>query len=42
LDYPLGLGYPQDISDLAFFLLSKQSKWITGSVITIDGGYSAR
>jgi len=42
LDYPLGLGYPQDISDLAVFLLSKQSKWITGSVITIDGGYSAR
>ena len=42
LDYPLGLGYPQDISDLAVFLLSNQSKWITGSVITIDGGYSAR
>ena len=42
LDYPFGLGYPQDISDLAVFLLSKQSKWITGSVITIDGGYSAR
>jgi len=42
LDYPLGLGYPQDISDLAVFLLSKQSKWITGSIITNDGGYSAR
>jgi len=42
LDYPLGLGYPQDISDLAVFLLSKQSKWVTGSIITIDGGYSAR
>ncbi len=42
LDYPLGLGYPQDISDLTFFLLSNQSIWITGSVITIDGGYSAR
>jgi NAD(P)-dependent dehydrogenase (short-subunit alcohol dehydrogenase family) len=42
LDYPLGLGYPQDISDLAVFLLSNQSKWITGSVVTIDGGYSAR
>ncbi len=42
LDYPLGLGYPQDISDLTVFLLSNQSKWITGSVITIDGGYSAR
>jgi len=38
----LGIGYPQDISDLAVFLLSNQSKWITGSVITIDGGYSAR
>ena len=42
LDYPLGLGYPQDISNLAVFLLSKQSKWITGSIITLDGGYSAR
>ena len=42
LDYPLGLGYPHDISNLAVFLLSKQSKWITGSIITLDGGYSAR
>lgn len=42
LDYPLGVGYPQDISNLAVFLLSKQSKWITGSIITIDGGYSIR
>lgn len=37
--YPLGrIGNPNDISGLAFFLASEQSKWITGSLVSVDGG----
>ncbi len=36
---PLGrLGKPEEISELASFLLSDHSGYITGDVITIDGG----
>lgn len=38
--YPLGLGSVKDISALCIFLLSDESKWITGQNIIIDGGYS--
>jgi len=39
--YPLGrFGQPEDISSLICFLLSDKSKWITGSQIAIDGGFS--
>jgi NAD(P)-dependent dehydrogenase (short-subunit alcohol dehydrogenase family) len=34
------LGRPTDIADLALFLVSEASSWITGSAITIDGGIS--
>jgi 3-oxoacyl-[acyl-carrier protein] reductase len=36
---PLGrLGTPEDIADLAMFLVSDQSKYITGEIFTISGG----
>ncbi|MEJ2738808.1 MAG: SDR family NAD(P)-dependent oxidoreductase [Dehalococcoidia bacterium] len=36
---PLGrLGTPQDIADLAYFLVSDQSNYITGEAIIISGG----
>lgn len=36
---PLGKsGQPDDISEMACFLLSEKAKWITGSTIVIDGG----
>jgi len=41
-DFPLGLGFPEDIANLALFLLSESAHWITGNVFTIDGGFSAR
>ncbi len=34
------LGSPEDIAALATFLLTSQSKWITGQIIGIDGGLS--
>jgi NAD(P)-dependent dehydrogenase (short-subunit alcohol dehydrogenase family) len=40
--HPLGLGSPEDVAHLTVFLLSDESKWITGSEIVIDGGYSAQ
>ncbi len=38
--YPLGYGKPSDIASLASFLISNESKWITGSTIVIDGGFT--
>ncbi len=40
--HPLGLGRPQDIANAAVFLLSEASRWVTGSNLIIDGGYSAQ
>jgi NAD(P)-dependent dehydrogenase (short-subunit alcohol dehydrogenase family) len=37
--YPLGVGYPSDVADMAIFLLSEKSRWVTGTNITLDGGY---
>jgi NAD(P)-dependent dehydrogenase (short-subunit alcohol dehydrogenase family) len=39
--YPLGrLGVPADIAEAVVFLLSDRAAWITGQVLTIDGGLS--
>ena len=32
------LGQPKDIAELALFLISDESSWMTGSAVTIDGG----
>jgi NAD(P)-dependent dehydrogenase (short-subunit alcohol dehydrogenase family) len=39
--HPLGLGNPEDIANTCLFLLSDLAKWITGTNIVVDGGYSA-
>lgn len=39
--HPLGLGEPIDVATMAAFLLSDCAKWITGTAIPVDGGYSA-
>lgn len=36
----LGLGDPKDIAYSVGFLLSDAARWITGSALTIDGGYT--
>lgn len=36
--YPLGLGEPGDIAELAAFLISPASRWLTGQNIILDGG----
>lgn len=40
--HPLGLGKPEDIANAALFLLSPVSRWITGTALTVDGGYTAQ
>ena len=40
--HPLGIGNPEDVAYAAIFLLSDASKWITGTNLIVDGGYTAR
>lgn len=40
--HPLGLGMPEDIANACVYLLSDASRWVTGSNLVIDGGYTAR
>jgi NAD(P)-dependent dehydrogenase (short-subunit alcohol dehydrogenase family) len=40
--HPLGFGMPEDVAWACAYLLSDASKWVTGTDLTIDGGYSAK
>ena len=39
--HPLGLGTPRDISNAIAYLVSDASRWITGTNLVVDGGYTA-
>lgn len=39
--HPLGLGSPEQIADPVLFLLSERARWITGSILMIDGGLTS-
>jgi len=39
--YPLGYGAPEDVANPVVFLLSDAAKWITGEILTLDGGRTA-
>lgn len=36
------VGEPEDIANLARFLVGAESRWITGQIINVDGGHSLR
>lgn len=38
----LGVGQPDDVADVIAFLLSSDARWMTGSVVTVDGGLSVQ
>lgn len=38
----LGLGDPNDIANACIYLLSDASRWVTGSNLVVDGGYTTR
>jgi NAD(P)-dependent dehydrogenase (short-subunit alcohol dehydrogenase family) len=40
--HPLGLGTPEDIAKSIVFLFSDMSKWITGTIMNVDGGFTAQ
>ncbi|RQO39132.1 short-chain dehydrogenase [Chryseobacterium sp. KBW03] len=40
--HPLGIGDPKDVANACIFLLSDASRWVTGTNLVIDGGYSAQ
>lgn len=40
--HPLGTGDPSDIAWGAVYLASDEARWVTGSELVIDGGFTAR
>lgn len=40
--FPLGLGTSDDVANGVIYLLSDAARWVTGSNLVIDGGYTAR
>ena len=40
--YPLGIGNPKDAAELINFLISDNSRWITGQKFFADGGHLSR
>jgi NAD(P)-dependent dehydrogenase (short-subunit alcohol dehydrogenase family) len=39
--HPLGIGAPEDIAYACGYLLSEASRWVTGTTLVVDGGYTA-
>jgi NAD(P)-dependent dehydrogenase (short-subunit alcohol dehydrogenase family) len=39
--HPLGIGRPEDVASAIAFLASNSSRWITGTTLVVDGGYTA-
>ena len=38
--HPMGFGIPDDVASPVLFLLSNDARWITGTVLPVDGGYA--
>jgi len=39
--HPLGIGTPRDVANAIAFLLADTGRWITGTTLVVDGGYTA-
>ncbi len=40
--HPLGYGTPQDVADAVAYLLADSGRWITGTALPVDGGFTAQ
>ena len=40
--HPLGIGRALDVANAVAFLLADTGRWITGTTLVVDGGYSAQ
>ncbi len=40
--HPLGLGTAEDVANAILFMLSDMGRWVTGSVLSVDGGFTAQ
>lgn len=41
MKHPLGIGEPIDVAYAVAYLLAETGRWITGTVLVVDGGYTA-
>jgi NAD(P)-dependent dehydrogenase (short-subunit alcohol dehydrogenase family) len=39
--HPLGIGAPRDVANAIAFLLADTGRWITGTTLVVDGGYTS-
>lgn len=40
--HPLGIGAPDDVAGAIAYLLCPASRWVTGTALVVDGGYTAQ
>jgi NAD(P)-dependent dehydrogenase (short-subunit alcohol dehydrogenase family) len=40
--HPMGLGESIDVALAVLYLLSDMSRWVTGTILNVDGGFTAR
>lgn len=39
--HPLGIGDPKDVAYACAYLISAAARWVTGTTLVVDGGYTA-